>query len=287
MYVKNNHLRKAVKGQALVETLVLALATVPILLLIVYLGKIQSAQQATIAASRALAFECQVSFDACNNFANNSLIADELRRRHFMAADTAIVSRDTSDNAAAESEKLTLWSDRRGNALLESYADVGFRIDPDTFNAGSGVAGSLGARIASNAMNLVSAIAGPGRFGLDWQGGLIDAKVETRLARSAQSNALVDSLNPMPLAFKAHTAILTDAWNASSASGGEARSTQSRVDDGSRIPGLDQVIDVMYAPTRAFIALGDISIIEPNSRAFNYHEVDVNVLPADRRRGPD
>jgi hypothetical protein len=276
-------LKKQQRGQALIETAVIAIALFPLLMLVIYLGKLQSVQLATIGASRALAFECHANFDACNSLSSNPALVDEIRRRHFMTPSSAIVSNDSADNSATPESRQPLWTDRRGNSLLDSYADVSFRIDPDTFNAGSGVAGSVGSRIASNAMNLLSTIAGPGRFGLDWQGGLIDAKVQTSLSQSADSNGLIDSLNPIPLSFKAHTATLTDAWNASSASGGEARSAQVRADRGSRIPGLEEVIDAMYAPTRLFIALGDISIIEPRSREFSYHEQSVTVIPVDRR----
>jgi len=49
--------RRGQRGQALVEALVAALVLVPLALLAVLLGKFQSMQQATIAASRTLAFE--------------------------------------------------------------------------------------------------------------------------------------------------------------------------------------------------------------------------------------
>jgi hypothetical protein len=281
--------RKVNRGQALVETLVAAVVLLPLLLLTIYLGKLQTVQQSTLAASRSLAFECQVSFDACAKLnggaSDGNLIADELRRRHFMNASVAIRSNEFSADAANDTEKQSLWKDHKGQALLESYGDIGFRIDPDVFNAGSGVVKGNGAKLAANAMDIISNVAGPARFGLDWQGGLIDAKVQATLSKSQTADALVSSLSGMPLTMRARTAILTNAWNASSAIGGEESSTQSRVDKGKKLPLIDPVIDAMYLPTRGFIELADSFGLESNGDRFKYHSVDPTVIPKDRNKG--
>jgi hypothetical protein len=276
-------------GQALVETLVAAIVLLPLLLLAIYLGKLQTIQQSTLAASRSLAFECHVSFDACAKMTGTSAtsteLGDEIRRRHFMSTSVGINSNEYATDSAAAAERQGLWKDHRGNALLESYADIGFRVDPDVFNAGSGVVGGTGAKIAANAMDIVSKIAGPARFGLDWQGGLIDAKVEAKLSKSNPSNALVASLDAMPLTIRAHTATLTNAWNASSPDGAEAASTQSRVDQGKKLPLVEPVIDAMYLPTRLLMQFAEGAKLESNASNFKYHEVDVKKIPADRFPG--
>jgi hypothetical protein len=281
--------RSRQKGQALVETLVAAIVLLPLLLLVMYLGKLQTVQQSTLAASRSLAFECQVSYNACaqlNGGASNSnLLADELRRRHFMNPSVGVNSNEFASDAAANSERQMLWKDHRGNALLDSYADIGFRVDPDVFNAGSGIVKGSGAKIAANALDVVSSLAGPARFGLDWQGGLIDAKVQALLSKNQQTNALVDSLGAMPLTMRAHTAILTNAWNASSVNGAEGESTLSRVGQGQKLPLLEPVIDAMYLPARAFIKLADVLRVESNASSFQYHKVDPTIVPADRLQG--
>jgi hypothetical protein len=276
-------------GQALVETLVAAIVLLPLLLLAIYLGKLQTVQQSTLAASRSLAFECQVSLDACAKMtgptATSTELGDELRRRHFMRSSVGINSNEFASDSANASERQGLWKDHRSNTLLESYADIGFRVDPDTFNAGSGIVGGTGSKIANNAMDLVSNIAGPARFGLDWQGGLIDAKVQAQLSKSNPVNALVASLDAMPLTMRSHTAILTNAWNASSPDGSEASSTKSRVDQGKRLPLIESVIDAMYLPTQLLIQFAEGAKLESNGSAFKYHEVDVKKIPADRLPG--
>jgi hypothetical protein len=278
--------RQQQSGQALVETLVAAILLLPLLLLSIYLGKLQTIQQSTLAASRSLAFECHVSFEACAKMtgasATSTELGDELRRRHFMNTSVGINSNEYATDSAAVGEKQALWKDHRGNALIESYADIGFRVDPDVFNAGSGVVGGSGAKIAANAMDIVSNIAGPARFGLNWQGGLIDAKVEAKLSKSNPANALVASLDAMPLTMRSHTATLTNAWNASSPDGAESASTQTRVDQGKRLPLIEPVIDVMYLPTQLLMQFAEGAKLETNVSSFKYHEVDVKKIPADR-----
>jgi hypothetical protein len=279
----------AQQGQALVETLVAATVLLPLLLLVMYLGKLQTIQQSTLAASRSLAFECQVSFEACSQLNGgtgaSNVLGDELRRRHFMNASVGVNSNELASDSAIDSERQVLWKDHRRNALLETYADIGFRVDPDVFNAGSGIVRGGGATIASNALDLVSNLAGPARFGLDWQGGLIDAKVQANLSKSQLSTALVDSLGSMPLTMRAHTAILTNAWNASSADGVEGESTLSRVSAGQKLPLIEPVIDAMYLPTRTFIQVADAFLLESNGNSFQYHVVDPKKVPADRLQG--
>jgi hypothetical protein len=290
MLIRNIHSARVDQvGQSLVETLVAAIVLVPLLLLVMYFGKLQTVQQSTLAASRSLAFECQISFDTCAKMtgatATSTELGDELRRRHFMNTSVGIHSNEYASDSASSGERQSLWKDHRGNPLIGSYADIGFRVDPDVFNAGSGIVGSSGSKIANNAMDLVSNIAGPARFGLDWQGGLIDAKVQAQLSKSNPVNALIANLDPMPLTMRSHTAILTNAWNASSPDGSDVNSTQTRVDKGKKLPLIESVIDAMYLPTQLLIQFAEGAKLESNGSSFKYHEVDVKKIPADRLPG--
>ena len=85
-------------GQALVEVLVVAIALVPLAVLIVLLGKYQTMQSASIAASRSLAFECAVHPASCRA-PDPSPLVDVVRARHF--------------------DGQPLWRDRAGRPLLE------------------------------------------------------------------------------------------------------------------------------------------------------------------------
>jgi hypothetical protein len=48
------------------------------------------------------------------------------------------------------------------------------------------------------------------------------------------------------------------------------------------LPLLEPAVDILYAPTRAFIWVAEGAQVEPRARQFRYHEVDVSVVPADR-----
>jgi hypothetical protein len=117
----------------------------------------------------------------------------------------------------------------------------------------------------------------------------------------------------MALGLSGRTAVLVDAWNASSGKGLEAGSFQSRLQRGWRLPGLgdaagmlgeaiglapagaldvagdagaEAAIDALYAPIRALISGPLMAPVEPRGSLFRYHEVDVDVVPADRVAAP-
>ena len=66
-------------GQALIELLIGATVLVPFVVLLVWLGKVQSLQQAANAAARVLAFECSVRPEACAQSSQHPELADEIR----------------------------------------------------------------------------------------------------------------------------------------------------------------------------------------------------------------
>ncbi len=269
-------------GQALVESLVAALVLVPFVLLIVWLGKVQSLQQATIAASRLLAFECAARPGDCGQGALPPERVDELRRRVFARGDVQPLTGDRMPDPPSASERNPLWVDRAGRPLLEHPRDIGARIDLHRFDAGLSVAVSQSGGVAGNAAQLLSDLAGPGRFGLEIDRGLVDAKVQAGISASAGAD-FRSQLDSIALRMRANTAILTDAWSASGPYGASSDSVASRVGRGSRLlSAYETSIDLRYAPTRAFLALMGAIGLEPKADAFRYHAVDVDRVPGDR-----
>ncbi len=61
---------------------------VPLFLLIPLIGNYLDIKQATVAASRKLAFECTFRYADCANIGSNRSFADEIRMR-FFAGDTS------------------------------------------------------------------------------------------------------------------------------------------------------------------------------------------------------
>lgn len=267
-------------GQALLEALVAALALVPLALLAILLGKFQSMQTATIAASRTLAFECTVRPGDCVDPTARQRLAEDVRRRHFGRLDREILSDDVLDDAAPEREHNALWVDRRGKRLLERYADVTIAVAPSRFDAGRSTA--VG-RATEGAAALLDRLAGPSRFGLDVEGGFAVADVRVRVSPSETGNERFVRLDSMPLVLHARTAVLGDGWNASGPYGGAAHTVQSRVFAGARVdPVHEAAFDVGYRLTSWSLRLMDLAGLEPTASSFRPHEVDVDRVPADR-----
>ena len=271
------------RGQALAETLVAALALVPLALLVVLLGKYQAMQGATIAASRTLAFECTVRASACADVAGHPALADELRRRHFARADRELMTGDALPAGVSGPERHALFADRRNRPLLESWADVGAAVEPVHFDAGVSTALGRGGSLVSGAADLLSRAAGPERFGLDASGGMVDARVQARVSPSRAGNERFAVLDAMPLTFRARTAILGDPWNASGPYGAAPHSVQSRVQRGSRLdPVRETAFDLGFQLTKWSLGLMGAISLESTAREFRHREVDVDRVPADR-----
>ena len=268
------------RGQALVETLVAALVLVPLALLAILLGKFQSMQQATIAASRTLAFECTVRPGACANGVSQAALTEEVRRRHFGRIDREVLSHDTITDPAPAAERNPLWVDRRGRPLLERFADVGVALALPRFDAGRSTA--LG-RTGSGAASLLDRLAGPARFGLSISGGLVDARVRVRVSPSQAGNEQLARLDSLPLSMQARTAVLFDAWNASGPYGSAAGRVEPRVEQGSRLdPAHQAQIALGYQLTRWTLELMRLAGLEPSAGSFRPQHVDVDRVPDDR-----
>jgi len=272
--------RRGQGGQALVEALVAAIVLVPLVLLVVLLGKFQSMQQATIAASRTLAFECTVRPDDCSDAVARDALVQETRRRHFGRIDREIYTADRLDDAAPSQERNPLWTDRRGRPLLERYADVSVTVTPSRFDAGRSTA--IG-RASGDAAALLDRLAGPSRFGLSLDGGLATSEVRARVSPSQAGNEQLGRLDSLPLLMHARTALLTDAWNASGPYGEAEHTVQSRVQAGQRVDPLHEAaFRAGYQLTLWALQLMDAAGLEPLASEFRPHEVDVDRVPADR-----
>jgi hypothetical protein len=268
------------RGQALVETLVAAVVLVPLAVLVVLLGKFQAMQQATIAASRTLAFECTVRPRACADAASHAALTDQIRRRHFGRIDREILSGDVLSDAAPPQERNALWTDRLGKPLLERFSDVSASLASPRFDAGRSTAiGRASGAIAA----ILDRLAGPARFGLSIDGGMAQARVQMRVSPSQAGNEQLVRLESLPLTMQSRAAVLTDAWNASGPYGNAAHRVEARVGQGSSIDPLHETeIALGYQLTRWTLALMDLAGLEPEASSFRPQWIDVDLVPPDR-----
>ena len=270
------------RGQSLVELLVAMLALLPLFFGIAWVAKVLDLRLATVAAARTLAFECTVRAGACAAEHPDPTLADEIRRRHF-AGHAADVRSDGRDAGTRE----PFWVDRYGAPLLEQPGAVTIDVSRLRFDSPLAFAGGLGGGFA-DAVRTLSEFAGPGRFGLGIDGGLIATQVRARIASGRAADGWIRRLAAMPLESSARTAILTDAWNASGPYGEAPDSVESRVAAGSRVPGLQPAIDAGWLPVRGLLGIGSALGFESSAGLLRWHEVDVDLVPPDRLgRAPD
>jgi len=155
--------------------------------------------------------------------------------------------------------------------------------------------------------------AAPGRFGLELENGLVTAGIRAHVSLHRKLADWLDRPQGLALALTGRTAVLVDAWNASSGKGAETTSFQSRLERGWRLPGLgeaapmlgeaartapsgslganrdagaEEAIDILYTPIRTLITSPLMAPVEPRGSLFRYHEIDVEVVPTDRLGTP-
>lgn len=253
------------RGQAIIEFLVGALVLIPLFLLLPLLGKYLDIKQATIAASRKLAFECTVRYADCSNLNGNPSFADEIRMRFFAGDESPVLTNDLpGQDAVQPGQGNPLWVDNRGRPLLENYSDVGIRADASDIDPGPGLVASL-------------LEAGPDTFGLNLSQGLFNARVQAQLSTSNGGTDFLTQLDSLFLKMQFHTAIMTNAWTANGpgGSGDKCQPDKSTVIGRVSQAGLClipyKVADAAYLPDSAVI-LPIAGAFESNVGDFHFHD---------------
>jgi hypothetical protein len=293
------------RGQALVETTVLAVALVPLFLAVPLLAKYQDIRHAAIAASRTAAFECSIRLEACGLAAVRATMVADLRRRHFARHDRDLLTGDAPPDDSSPAERNRFWVDRHGSSLLARFADVTLAIGLESSDAAAGA-------IPASRITGGLAGAGPAVFGLEPSAGLATARVNASVSAGRTLAQWLVRPEGLALSLSGRTALLVDAWNASMGTGADPRSFQKRVEQGRRLPGLgsaggilagaataapagslgplaggpEDVIDALYLPIRLLITSPLLAQVEPRGRLFRYHEIDVDLVPEDRLGEP-
>jgi hypothetical protein len=278
--------RQVQKGQALIEAIVVATVLVPLVLIAILLGKYQSVQTATIAATRSLAFECTVRRDECRSAEGLKKLSEEIAQRHLSRVSREVFSQDQVPDLKNGPERHALWTNRKGEGLLESFADTAITVKDGSFDAGVGVAeGFQKTGDVPNAVNLLSSLAGPKKFGLELRDGLLTVRVEVKTSTSKPTPSVTQNwLDGLPLRFNYKAAILTDDWSASKPHGSESTTVESRVNQGKRLAApLETAQDAAYLAVRASIAIMDAIGLDKTGSSFRYHDIDMDLIPPDRR----
>ncbi len=269
-------MKRRQQGQALVETLVVSLALVPMFLAIPLIAKYADIRQAAIEASRTAAFDCTVRFDDCDTPLQRAASIVELRRTHF--ADPRADSTSIDAVVATPVAPNRFWVDRTQSALLDTDDPVRLSIVRARSDAIAGALAGAGAA----AIDAASQASGPDAFGLPLDEGLVLAQVDAHVSLGRTLAQWMKRPLGLQLRLAGRTAVLTDAWNAVEADGSDPRSVRARVDQGWVLPAGEAAIDLGYLPIRELIGGALLAPVEPRGRLFRYHEVDVDLVPADR-----
>ena len=246
-------------------------------------------------------------------------LGGDLRRRQFARHDHDLLSADAMPDDASAEQRNRFWVDRQGGSLLAKPSDATVQVAVGESDAAGGAWARAGTDASSRmggpgaGSNGMSSLAGPGVFGLEVANGLVTAQVRASVSLNRTLAQWLQRPQGMRLALGGKTSVMVDAWNASSGKGPDPRSFEARVAQGRRLPGpgdsagmlgaagreapdgalgsLDGVgpeeaIDVLYAPIRSLITSPLLAPVEPRGSLFRYHEIDVDLVPADRIGAP-
>ncbi len=197
-------IRQPCKGQALTEFLVLALALVPLFLLIPLIAKYQDISHANQIASRYVAFEAVTrNPSTINNWKPESQLADEVRRRFFTNTDAAIKSKDAADNSATQQN--LFWRNYKSEALINNVNNdvtlsFGFEQNANQNNAFN-TASDGNPFLLNNQFNLTA-------------NGIYTANITTKLANLPTGLTSYQPFDQINLSMRRSTSIVIDPWQA-------------------------------------------------------------------------
>lgn len=197
-------LAAALRGQALTEFLVVALALIPLFLLIPFIAKYQDVAHATQLAARYAAFDATVRNDAATGgWKPEGELADEIRRRFFGASDAPVKTGDVAGDFDAHRNHF--WSGPDGRPLLASFADVAV-----SFGHGRGSTHGDGFE-ATQDMDSFAMLADG--LGLGSRG-IYTANVSVVLAELPAGLAFYRPFDQIGIAMTRSTSLLPDPWTA-------------------------------------------------------------------------
>lgn len=221
-------------GQALTEFLVIALALLPLFLLMPMVGKYQDISHATAMASRYVAFEAMAGNDGMSSYKAPAQLAQEVRRRFFGNSDAPIKTHDEAGDFKANQN--LYWVDAQGKALIRNFSDVSV-----SFGAGHGPGHADGVSAGDDGkpFNLAPPQVGE-QLGL--KSGLYTANVSVVVASPRDIGLSYAStyteFKDLKLTVTRHTSVLPDTWTARDPAQIESRINTDELFPGNRFSTL-------------------------------------------------
>jgi hypothetical protein len=256
MRLNKLHIAKTQKqaGQALVEFLVIAMALIPLFLLIPVVAKYQSIAHATQMASRYAAFDSLVRSDLQNSSKPLDQLQEEVRRRIFSNSDAPIKSRDVAGDFKGNQN--LFWRTPDDKPLIANFADITVtRTKQDSHDG-----------------QVFSSPQGPFAIGFGATG-IASAHVSVKLANLPSGLKFYEPFDQINLVMNRSTSVLTDGW----AGNGPTEVAQELVP---LTPGLT------FLKPLSWILHPVMALAEPRSTSSNIGQLEFwrEAVPVDRLR---
>lgn len=265
-------------GQALTEFIVLALALVPLFLLIPMIAKYQDIAHAVQMASRYIAFEATTRNGTASTWKPPVQLAQEVQRRFFSNSGAPIKTNDAAGDFKAHQN--LFWRNQSGDPLIKNVADdvhvsFGGGADRDHdagFTSASDGGPFKGASGISDALGLSAR-------------GIYRANVTVALADfSEQTEGYTKTFKQfknLNLTMSRQTSLLVDPWGAK-----DPHQVEERIDKMELFPGK------MLKPVAPLVDAAVVIVESPScfkgrcTRGPKLGELEFwrDVVPADRRR---
>jgi hypothetical protein len=258
-------------GQALTEFIVIALALVPLFLLIPLIGKYQSISHATAMASRYVAFDAMANNAGMNAYKPRAQLEQEVRRRFFSNSDAPIKTNDEAGDFKANQN--LMWVDPQGNALISKFSDVSVSFGAaNKTNHADGITGADDDKPFNMPVLKVA-------DAMDLKSGIYRANVHVKLANLEDIGpgfaSTYEGFKNINLTVSRHSAVLPDSWTAT----GPAQ-VEKRIDQTLLFPGR------LLRPVGG-VAKAVVTIVElPGPKTPHLGELDFwrDEIPADRKK---
>jgi hypothetical protein len=212
---------QAQRGQALTEFLLVALALVPLFLLLPVVAKLQDMAHSTLMAARYAAFRATQRHPGAGGFQPEAELADEVRQRFFAGTGQPIRT-PTAASGDDEVPPHAFWRQPDGRPLIARFADVqlGFGAAAGARHADGLAAASDGAPFALHSRLQNTAH------------GIYTAQLSVRVADLPAGVRAYEPFDRLGLAMSRRTSLAFDGW-----SGRDPASVQGRLNDTLIFPG--------------------------------------------------
>lgn len=239
------------RGHALTEFIVVAVALVPLFLLMPLIGKYQDIAHSTLAASRYAAFDMLTRYQ---NAKPQEQLEQEVRRRFFSASTLPIKSNDSAGDVQADQNPL--WRDPTNRPLIAKFSDI--QVSPSwTAQTGSPEALNKSANLLVNL---------PARD-------IYTATITVPLINLPEGLRFYQPFDQLNLQVQRRTSVAPDPW----AAAGPAQ-VQAQIDKALVVP--------LSRPLRGFLDLVNLPMeaVEPGVRQPKLGQLDfwTDQVPCDR-----